>query len=455
MQAGLTTLGRTGASLPRFGFKGGLTLVPVVLVFLALAAHFFRAGDTGLTLLWAALPLLIAVPRRWAARSLQVLLGVGAVIWVRTGVLMLQARLAQGLPWGRMVAIMAVVAALTAGAATLFQSGRARARFRTTGVPTAPSVVTFLLVLGLFAIIQLKVPRTLLLAERFAVGTGWLQAVALATYAAFVAEKMLDPRTQSKTRRLTWGLFSFFFFLQLILGLAGADRLLMTGDLHLPVPALVLAGPLYRGGGLFMAILFGVTVLLVGPAWCSHLCYIGAWDSAMAGRARRPAKMPRWRNPVRIGITVLVFATAFGLGRLGAPTSVAVGLAAFFGLAGVGVMVFWSRKTGVMTHCTTWCPTGVLATWLGKISPFRMRIKSGCTDCMACSLGCRYDALRPEDIARRRPGSSCTLCGDCVGRCRWTHVEYTFPGLSPTAARATFITLVATLHAVFLGVAML
>ena len=37
-----------------------------------------------------------------------------------------------------------------------------------------------------------------------------------------------------------------------------------------------------RGGGLFMAILFSASVLLVGPAWCSWLCYIGAWDDRVA-----------------------------------------------------------------------------------------------------------------------------------------------------------------------------
>ena len=51
------------------------------------------------------------------------------------------------------------------------------------------------------------------------------------------------------------------------------------GEMHLPVPALILAGPLYRGEGFFMLFLFLSTVLIVGPAWCSWLCYVGAWDN--------------------------------------------------------------------------------------------------------------------------------------------------------------------------------
>ena len=46
-----------------------------------------------------------------------------------------------------------------------------------------------------------------------------------------------------------WLIFSIIFFTQLILGVAGVDKLLMTGKLHLPVPALIAAGPLYRAGG--------------------------------------------------------------------------------------------------------------------------------------------------------------------------------------------------------------
>ncbi|HDJ22855.1 MAG TPA: 4Fe-4S binding protein [Candidatus Aminicenantes bacterium] len=62
---------------------------------------------------------------------------------------------------------------------------------------------------------------------------------------------------------------------------------LMTGKLHLPVPALILAGPIYRGTLSFMLILFLVTIVLVGPAWCSHLCYVGAWDDIACRRKRR------------------------------------------------------------------------------------------------------------------------------------------------------------------------
>ena len=227
----------------------------------------------------------------------------------------------------------------------------------------------------------------------------------------------------------------------------------MSGALHLPVPAVIVAGPLFCGYGLFMPILFGVTVLLVGPAWCSYLCYIGAWDNWLAEGRKRPGVLPNWASPVRIGILVLVIAAALLLRALGVSTAVAAGLGLAFGLVGVGVMVFFSRKLGTMVHCVVYCPIGLLANWAGRLSPFRIRIKDSCTDCGACTLSCRYNALNADDISRRRPGLSCTLCGDCLGRCRDGSLEYRWFGRAGSVPRTAFLVLVVTLHAVFLSVA--
>ncbi|MGI5865843.1 MAG: 4Fe-4S binding protein [Myxococcales bacterium] len=306
---------------------------------------------------------------------------------------------------------------------------------------------------GLLTVIQLKVARPMLLAERFLPGAGWVELALLAAYAGWLAGKMQDERESATWRRRVWLLFSAVFFGQLALGLAGIERCLMTGKLHLPIPALIVGGPLYRGEGFFMPTLFLTTLLIVGPAWCSHLCYIGSWDLALSRRQRRPELLPRWRGAARAGFLALVVVGALGLRLLGAGPGVALVAGAAFGLAGVAVMVLFSRRTGAMVHCTVYCPIGLLATTIGKLSPFRMRIAAGCSRCNACSRACRYDALRPEHIAKSRPGWSCTLCGDCVAACHARAIEYRFLGLPARRARAVFIVLVAALHAVFLGVA--
>jgi len=98
---------------------------------------------------------------------------------------------------------------------------------------------------------------------------------------------MQDPVKVHSWRRVTWIAFSIVFFTQLGIGLAGDQRFLMTGKLHLPVPMMILGGPIYRGNMSVMTILFISTVVLSGPAWCSHLCYIGAWDGLAATARRR------------------------------------------------------------------------------------------------------------------------------------------------------------------------
>jgi polyferredoxin len=254
-------------------------------------------------------------------------------------------------------------------------------------------------------------------------------------------------------RRRLWTFFSIVFFSQLAIGLLGAERFLMSGDLHLPIPAMIIAGPIYRGHGLFMPILFLSTVLLVGPAWCSYLCYIGSWDLNSAASRKRPLPLPNGRLRIRFGILAGVVGFALSLRWFGANGFVATWLGLAFGIVGVLVMIAVSRRLGTMVHCTMYCPIGLAADLLGKLSPLRLRITAGCTECGACTFKCRYDALRPEDILARRPGLTCTLCGDCLSSCKGKSIEYRFAGLSSQTARTVFLVLVVSLHAVFLGVA--
>jgi len=311
----------------------------------------------------------------------------------------------------------------------------------------------FLLTLSLLAVVHFRVHPPVLLLERFFPGWGWLQMLALALYAWVVAWLFLDVRRTSRVRFVVWLLFSAVFFFQLFLGLAGIKECLMTGELHLPVPAMILAGPLYRGEGLFMPLLFLATVLLVGPAWCSYLCYMGSWDRAAAGRKRAPSELaPVWRK-VRFFFLFLAAAGAIALRWAGAPSVAATALGLVFGLAGVGVMAFVSRRSGVMFHCSVYCPIGIGADVVGRLSPFRLRFGEGCDGCGACTRACLYATLEAEHIRRRRPGFSCTLCGDCLAACPKKALTYRFPGLSPEAARTVFLVLAASLHALFLGVA--
>ena len=321
-----------------------------------------------------------------------------------------------------------------------------------------PAMVSlFLLTTAILVMARSFSPLQVFLADRFNPGTGWLQIIIMGGYASWVGSLLLkQTRRASLIRSRIWGLFSLVFFAQLVFGLAGAELLLMTGDLHIPVPALIADGPVYRGGeGLFMPVLYGISLLLVGPAWCSWLCYIGAWDDKLS-RLKKPAAttIPRWATlGLRTGILLLVLVAAFILGYSGVPWQAAAVLAIGFGLAGIAVMLFLSAGTGHMVHCTVFCPIGLLSNTLGRLNPFRIRIAPGCTSCGACAQVCRYSALNQEDIRKGKPGLTCTLCGDCVNICPESVLGYRFLHFSPQTARTLFIILVVSLHVVFLSTA--
>jgi ferredoxin len=434
----------------------------VLLACLLLAAHHSRAGETGLVLMWLTAPLLLFVRQEWVRVVFPLLLLAGAVEWVVTTFEIWQVRQQRHEPALRMALILGGVATYTAVSALVFRSQAFLQRYASPAGLSDPAessstvsqVSAFGLTFALLAVVQWKmVQPTGILLQRFLPAGGWLQAFWLAVYAAWLTGKVAQPRQAQRWRPRVWRIFSAVFFLQLLLGLLGLEQFLMTGKLHLPVPALIAAGPVYREGGLFMLILFGVSLLLVGPAWCSWLCYIGAWDDMAARARRRPLALPGWRQHLRLVILVLVVAVAWILGRAGVPGAVAAWTAGLFGLVGVGVMVWFSRSSGAMVHCTAYCPIGWLATRAGKLSPFQVVIKEACNDCGACTTACRFDALNAKDIEQRKPAESCTLCGDCVGRCPGREIEYRFLGLAAPRARTLFLVMVVSLHAVFLGVA--
>ena len=316
-----------------------------------------------------------------------------------------------------------------------------------------PVLSSAILTASMLITVQIMVERPMLMVDRFFPGMGWLEIVALSLYAGFLTPKVLNPKTSIRWRTILWLTFSIIFFSQLTLGILGLERFLMTGKLHLPIPALIIAGPVYRGENFFMPILFACTLLVIGPAWCSYFCYIGGWDFLASQQIKRPRPMPKWRQPLRITLLVLVVGIAYFLRQSGMAVSVAIWLAAVFGLGGIAIMAFISRRQGNMVHCTSYCPIGAVANVLGKISPFRLRINDSCTGCRKCSMVCRYDALRPENLDRKKPGLSCTLCGDCIGSCKDSYIHYSFPGLSPRMARTIFVVIVVSFHAVSIGIA--
>lgn len=418
---------------------------------LFLAAHAYRVGSPGGAIFWLTAALLAVMPLPWKSLALAGLLGFGSWLWGDITLSLVQQRMALGLPWLRLATILGVVTLVCLGA-TLMNLLRARRNGQTSDLVQG---LAFLLTVSGLAIAKQKASFDIILLDRFFPSGGWIVVILLGWYAAWIAGKMLQPGNSGKWRRTIWTLFSAVFFVQLFLGLIGFSRFLMTGNLHLPIPALIAAGPLYRGEGFFMIILFAVTLVIVGPAWCSHLCYIGAWDNVAASSQKRAGTLAGWTKHARWLICLVVLGIATILGKSTHPPTLALTLAAAFGLGGLAIMLTWSRRSGIMTHCTTYCPMGLLANIFGKISPWRIRIGSECSKCGICTRVCRYSALAFWNIESGKAGTSCSLCGDCISGCPHGQLHYQFPGLGHEAARSGFIAVIVALHAIFLGVARL
>ena len=106
-----------------------LRLLPVILSFLLLGAHFLRDGLLPLAIAAVALPLLLLLRGKWVPRLFQVLLGLGALEWLRSLYLLAAMRIAWEQPWGRMALILGGVAAFTALSMLVFRSRALKARY--------------------------------------------------------------------------------------------------------------------------------------------------------------------------------------------------------------------------------------------------------------------------------------------------------------------------------------
>ena len=100
------------------------------LALLLLAAHLVHAGLMPLAALALLLAGLLAVPRPWALRTLQLALAVAVIEWILTTVGLAQLRRLHDEPYVRLAMILGSVTLFTALAALAFQHPVLRAYFR-------------------------------------------------------------------------------------------------------------------------------------------------------------------------------------------------------------------------------------------------------------------------------------------------------------------------------------
>ncbi len=105
-------------------------LVPVILSFLLLSAHFYRAGNLALTGLSVVVLLLLFVRKPWVPRLFQGLLLLGAFEWLRSLYFLAAMRIAWDQPWTRLAVILGAVALFTLLSGLVFELRKLRRLYR-------------------------------------------------------------------------------------------------------------------------------------------------------------------------------------------------------------------------------------------------------------------------------------------------------------------------------------
>ena len=107
-----------------------IRLLPVIISFGLLAAHFSRADLLPLVIMSLAIPLLLLIRKAWAARTLQLLLLLGAFEWIRAMLGYIELRKSIDDDWTRLAIILIVVALLTALSGLVFQGRSLKKRYK-------------------------------------------------------------------------------------------------------------------------------------------------------------------------------------------------------------------------------------------------------------------------------------------------------------------------------------
>ena len=113
----------------RLNIMNVVRLLPVILAFGLLAAHFSRADMLPAVVVSLLTPLLLLIPKAWIARSIQILLLIGALEWIRSMFRYIQVRKEIGEDWGRLAIILVTVALLTACSGLVFRGKSLKKRY--------------------------------------------------------------------------------------------------------------------------------------------------------------------------------------------------------------------------------------------------------------------------------------------------------------------------------------
>lgn len=417
-----------------------------------LMAHFFRAGEYGLCAAAAGLIVFLFSRSAWKKYVVSFMLFGAAGEWCLTAGTLVQMRMLFGQDYLRAAAILLAVIFLTVCCAAFLYEYAGKKQEYLAKLKAAVFMICF----GLILFVGSLAPVKMLMLERYLPLFGAVQAFLLAWYGVWIFEKLERRSTHAKYRKRIWLIFCAVFFGQLVLGLLGFEKFLMSGKLHFPVPAFIYFTALYKGAAGFMLGLVLFAVLLTGSAWCSHLCYFGPFDAAAAQKkVPLPGRLEKCLAYSRYAVFGTGGITAVLLAYFQCSLTVVLLFSWAYIAVTFAVILLLSKKYGIMAHCSAFCPMGIIINVLGKCSLWRMRVSSACDNCGACEKVCRYRAVSAESRAAGTVRFNCSLCLDCMDVCRHNAISLRLAGFKtePQKARLAFLCFVVVIHVLFLSFA--
>ena len=107
-----------------------IRLIPLIIAFLLLGAHFLRSGYMILAGVSILAPFLLLIKKRWILLLVQWLAYSGVIAWIQTTFSLVQQRIMAGVPWVRMLLILSGVTVFTLYAGYLLSSDIVKRRYQ-------------------------------------------------------------------------------------------------------------------------------------------------------------------------------------------------------------------------------------------------------------------------------------------------------------------------------------
>ena len=112
-------------------------LLPAILSTFLITAHFSRAGMDTLAIVILLLPFTFFIKKPYVLRIWQFCLTIAGLIWIKTGIEIIQLRLAAEQPWLRLVIIIGLIVAFNGFAAIWMENKKIKSFFGFEGESTS------------------------------------------------------------------------------------------------------------------------------------------------------------------------------------------------------------------------------------------------------------------------------------------------------------------------------